>query len=54
MEKHVEKFGIPKQLIYRQLEGAWAKCNSGKDKLTFHPKMRYLNEEYIEFIDTMK
>ncbi len=47
--KNEDEFVRPKISI-RPLNGAWAKCSGSKDKLTFSTEMKYIPEEYIEFI----
>ena len=54
IEKYVEKFtpqfGKPKQITIRPMNRVWGKCSTSKDKLTFNPVMKYIPEDFIEFI----
>ena len=53
INKHTKlnpKLKKPKIVYYRELKNAWGICSKSKDKLTFHPLMKYFPEKYIEFV----
>ncbi len=53
IEKYVAKYEdefIRPKISIRSINGVWGRCSKSKDKLTFNPVMKYISEEYIEFI----
>ncbi|RAP43663.1 MAG: hypothetical protein BZ135_09150 [Methanosphaera sp. rholeuAM6] len=53
IEKYVSKYEkefIRPKISIKPIIGVWGRCSKSKDKLTFNPVMKYISEEFIEFI----